>query len=1199
MEQNEAPADVVHPEVRAHINSLVSALGGFDEDGQYQLGDDALEVLRDIKKWMRFYDQKLNRMDVARCVSETNLVNGDILAILASWHENATLQRFRSRVALACYELMTPLTWPLEKDAETATVNYYRHLPVLRLAQVGYKRAIINYDGAQILHTAIRVALPSMAVPLGDRTLRDQGIIRLVLFFLRNIVMIEPPAGVKYDGDESQISRSATIDAFSYQEIFLVLLTMASNMGEDFRTEDSTVMEIIFHLVKGVDTAKLFMNETQLSTAKASELTDMMKKEEAMIHAFNQNGPTRHSRFGTMVWVDRGEGKMSALSGQDALLSSAAREQKMDNSKKYRPPRRGRKGPDKKDLVGLGAQISLNARANGQLRKFVEEFLDAGFNPLFQHVRRSIDREAPHILHHHRAQFFYLVSWFLAAERARQKAQQSKLKSGQRKPAANPADEITSFNLVAGVLNQEMFIFMGRALDRSYNDKDWKELSVVMRCFTQILLTVQEMYESGNEDDEEIAENILSRLFYEDTTHDAIANIIKSYKDQGLDYLDACTELVHTYLRILEAYSKQNVDLQVRSRQRTRKKKKAAKAAANAAAAGIDASADGAESLVPDAQADDDDSANDEEMAQKASSERKFDFKKFANRFVSQGVVDTFVKFTANYKDMTDDQLKRAHRYFYRVAFKQDMSVMLFRVDIIKLFYDMIKGTTPLDRHSSMYREWEELSKQILRRCMKKIEDRPVLIIEMLFSKTPSTAHFLEYGFEKQTVSTTTSKAAAEHEFREPDLERDRQIAILIAVLLNKNQHELITWIRGQIGMAGAERRAWKSAEAARALSATETSASRPEGEDGPSEALAELAAVVANDAPTITIRAADDACKKAIFKNPHLRLLMKLVGFERLAPSLDETPDSIWVVPSHITADELEESLEFISRAEFEPPSFENDQSAEDQLRRKPATRKKADFDDDNGGLDDDEVLFPAGGPTARKVVEEPKRKTIRRRRRKALASDDEDGLEGPTEEELDEKARQRREKELEKARRVKSDMYVHASDDETDDEKDREFFMREEATRKRIQDLAALVSTQPRPSVLASASAGSTKSKPTKSKPKAKRKSNVLSDDSSDDDDESTLSSSSDEEEEMEKTSAPTGDADSGAMDLDDALPSTSVLSEIQLNGSSNTPNKIDAASKAAGNTVDDDDDDDDDLPVQKRPRAKAGFVIDSDDE
>ncbi|CAK7220039.1 Topoisomerase 1-associated factor 1 [Sporothrix bragantina] len=1246
--------DVVHPEVRAHITSLVSALGGIDEDAQYQLGDDALDVLRDIKKWIRFYDQKLNRMDVARCLAETNLVGGDLLAILATWNENATMQRFRARIALACYEILTPLTWPLEKDLETMTVNHHRHLPVLQLAQVAYKRAIINYDGAQILHTAVRAALPSMAVPLGDRSLRDQGVIKLVLFFLRNIVMIEPSHDMKYDGDESQISRSATIDAFSYQDIFLVLLTIASNMGEDFRTEDTTVMEIIFHLVKRVDTAKLFMDEAQLNTTKASELTDMMKKEESMLQAFNKNGPTRHSRFGTMVWVDRGEGKMSALSGQDALLSAAARERKMDNSKKFRPPRRGRRRDEKQELVGLGGPVSLNSRANGQLRKFVEEFLDSGFNPLFQHIRKSIDREAPHVQHRHRAQFFYLVSWFLEAERMRQKAGKAQKKGAASKQAQAQAqlpDDVSSFNLVAGVLNQEMFIFLGRALDRSNNDKDWPELTVVMRCFTQILLTVQEMSESKVEEDEEIAENILSRLFYEETTHDAVTNIVKNFKDQGYEYLDACTELAHTYLRILEAYSKQNVDLQVRSRRRTRKKKKAAKASAAAGAANGESTADGdAENLIPDAQDnDDDESGNDEAEAQKTSTERSFDFKRFASRFVVQAVVDTFVKFITYYRDLTDAQLKRAHRYFYRVAFKQDMSVMLFRVDIIRLLFNMIKGPEPLDRQSSMYKDWEELSKQIIRKCTKKIEERPVLIIEMLFSKTPGTAHFLEYGYEKQTVSTSAPKPGAELEFRE-ELDRDRQIAILVGVLLDKNHHDLLTWIKNQVGMAGAERRAWKVAETAMAAAISATAAAEGDAADPlnpPGESA--TAAIVPRDPPTISIRPSDDACRKAMFKNSHLRLLMKLVGMERLAPSVEETADSSWIFGPLITADELEESLEFINRAEFDPLTFDNNQSAEDQLKRKAAPRKKAAFDDDDNGVDiTDDFLFAAGGPTARKVIDEDgtsKRKTIRRRRKKTDENGDE--IEGPTEEELNERARLRRQKELEKARRIKSDVYVHASDDETDNEKDQAFFEREEATRKRIHN-AIEESVRSMASDF-DASAASKKAKP-------KRKSAVLSEDDEDSDDadlnssqalsasgslsslpgarrsrkrarsssEDAMSTDEDEdgddeggddEENVPKKLAPkrrqhAGFLDSSdeeddyddnqkggnAMDVDEGTPAP-VLSEqtggkIQLNGNTN------ADANRAGPGADDDDDDI--LPAnKKRPRAKSGFVIDSDDE
>ena len=731
-------------------------------------------------------------MDVARCLAEANLVGGDLLQILATWPENCADNRFRAKIALACYEIMVPLTWPVERDVETMTINHHRHLPVLQLAQLGYKRAIINFDGAPILHTAVRVALPSMAIPIGDRTARDQGIIKLVLFFLRNIAMISTPPGVKDEGDESQVSRSVTIDAFSYQDVFLALLTIASNMGEDFRTEDIIVMEIIFHLVKRVDVKKLFLDEQELNQAKAAELTVMMDKEAAMLRSHNQKAPKRHNRFGTMIWVKRGNGKMSSLSGQDALRDAATRDLKMDSSKSFRPPRRARKAEmEPKDL---GPPPSLNHRANKQLRSFVEDFLDSGFNPLFQHVRKSIDREAPHVLDYHKGQFFYLVAWFLEAERMRRKMQK-----GAKKPPQSTTDDIGSFNLVAGVLNQEMFITLNRALDRSYNEKDWPQLSTVMRCFTQILLTVQEMSESGNEEDEEIADNTLNRLFYEEATHDAVANIVRTYKDQGFEYLDACTDLTHTYLRILEAYSKQNVDLQVRSRKRTRRKKKAAKAAEPS---GVD---------DEDRDDGDDESANDERNAERTSSERKFDFTRFALRFIPQGVVDTFVKFTRYYKDLDDAQLKRAHRYFYRVAFKQEMSVMLFRVDIIHLLYNMVKGPEPLDKNSSAFKEWEELVKQIIKRCVRKIEERPALITELLFSKINSTAHYLEYGFEKQTISTNP-RPAAELEFRHI-VEHDQQIAIVVGALLDKSQADHIDWVKKQLSAAESERKAWEAAE--------------------------------------------------------------------------------------------------------------------------------------------------------------------------------------------------------------------------------------------------------------------------------------------------------------------------------------------------------------------------------------------------
>ncbi|KAI3324942.1 timeless protein [Xylariaceae sp. AK1471] len=1154
MEVPDGSADIVHPEVRAHINSLVSALGGSssDDDGRYVLGDSAVEVLRDIKKWIRFYDEKTNRMDVARCLAEANLVEGDLLHILATWPENATDNKFKARAALACFEIMVPLTWPLERDLEQMTINHHRHLPVLQLAQLGYKRAIINYDAAQILHTAVRVALPSMALSRGDRSARDEGIIKLVLLFLRNVAMISPPPGVKYDGDESQISRSALIDAFSFQDILITILTIASNMGEDFNQEGVILMEIIFHLVKRVDINKLFMDEKQIGKTRANELTAMMSKEAAMHRPYNRKAPSRHNRWGTMIWVDRGDGKMSTVTGQDALLDAATRQQKMDNSKVFRPPRR----PTKEEMEpkDLGPLVSLNTRAREQLKGFVEEFLDSGFNPLFQHIRKKLDDQKDYIFEYHSRQFFYLVAWFLEAERARKKADKSKL-------STNPTD-VGSFNLIAGVLNQQMFITLNRAMADSMESKRWQELCATMRCFTQILLTIQEMLESGNDEDEEIAENILSRIFYEEETHDRVANIAKNYKDQGFEYLDACTELTHTYLRVLEAYSKQNMDMQVRSRRRVRKKKKAAKAA-------------GEDEEIPVEEQDE--SENDEANAERTSRERKFDFSRFTNRFIPQGVVDTFVAFTKYYQDLNEAQLKRAHRYFYRLAFKQDMSVMLFRVDIIHLLYSMIKGQEPLDKNSSIFKEWEELVKQILKKCIRKIEDRPQLLIEMLFSKINATAHYLEFGYEKQTLSTTQPRPGAELEFRHI-IERDQQVAIAVGVLLDKNLAHHIKWVKDQLSNAMDERKAWESTEKAiSSVGATETAERSQED-------------AAAKEAPVVSIRPDDEARRTAMFKNSHLRLLMKLVGFERLAPTLDETPESSWIVPSHLSSEQLQDSLDLVNKAEFDPPTFEDGALAQDQLRRKTAPRKKAVFDDDEGidDDDDDDILFPAGGPTNRKVadgfLDKPKKTRLRRRR-----SDDEP----LTEEQLEEKERGRRERERAKAKRFKSELFVHASDDESEDEgKWAEFYANEERIRQRQRaaglGLAEAVGT-------------------TSSKIAEKRKAETLDSDESDTDDDVVVMTQD------SASSRPNGrggvgdDDDEDASGTDDtplsSSPHAGSTSSTKRRRVSREPRQPAPSANADGDDIMEDADDED-IPAskptqQRRPRARAGFIVESSDE
>ena len=470
---------------------------GSDEAGRYVLGDDALACLKDLKRWLKLYDERLNRLDVARCLAEANLVQGDLLEILAAWPEDATHNKHRLKTALACrmsavcrchakadcaVELLVPLTWPIDKSDLEMTVNHHRHMPYLQLAQIGYKRSILNHETAKILRTVVRIGLPSIAQASQDRTSRDEGIIKLVLYLLRNVALISVTPNVQDDGDAGDVSRSATIDAFHNQDIFHLLLTISSGMGEDFNTQDVVVLEVLFHLLKGVDVEKLFLSEAQSEVRKTDELRTLLDKEASMLRGYARNAPTRHNRFGTMIWVKRDDHRVSTMSGQNVLRNDRQSLAKIDEAKKWKKPRQRSKqvSPPQYDF---DTPVPLSASATKSLRAFVEQFLDSAFNPLFGHVRKAIEREAERVLEGHPRQFFFLVSWFLQAERARRKAAKT---AHKERPELQEA-EADSFAIIASVLTQETFIALNRFMQESYDMKAWEDLNAGMRCFTQIV----------------------------------------------------------------------------------------------------------------------------------------------------------------------------------------------------------------------------------------------------------------------------------------------------------------------------------------------------------------------------------------------------------------------------------------------------------------------------------------------------------------------------------------------------------------------------------------------------------------------------------------------------------------------------------------------------------------------------------------
>jgi replication fork protection complex subunit Tof1/Swi1 len=330
----------------------------------------------------------------------------------------------------------------------------------------------------------------------------------------------------------------------------------------------------------------------------------------------------------------------------------------------------------------------------------------------------------------------------------------------------------------------------------------------------------------------------------------------------------------------------------------------------------------------------------------------------------------------------------------------------------------------------------------------------------------------------------------------------------------------------------------------------------------------------------------------------------MALVGFQRIGA--DDEPDSPWMIPSGLSADQLKQSLDLIRQTEFNPPVFDDGKEAEDLIRRKSAgtaARRRTAFDD--------EFLFPAGGPTAMKksAALEALKKTRRRRRK---SGSDEEGDEGLTEEQRKIRSEARRAKELEKLRKIKSDLYIHDSDEESDEEKDRAFFEQEEKLRQRtaLQHLHGLEKSN---ELLAL--------KQKTSSIGIKRSAQEMSSDSESHDDgkhsrQRSSSATQDdnllEESENEATDTPLSSSprihssqtkrlrisnkrfpdrdESGEDDKDDAL----------ATGRDAFMNDLPIIRKPSGQ--DDDDDDDDDVPMIRtapRRRVTSGFVIESSDE
>lgn len=757
-----ANAGTVDPELQESISSLVAALGGADfQTHEYKLGDEALDCLRDLRKWLQFYDAKYDRLEVSCAIANTTLVENDIPEILGRWEMSLRKKKdaYLDRIALACLELLVPLTWPIDIIGKEGTSELFSQSLFLKQAQIKYKTAILTHTSHAILKAMIRIAArQKLEYSFRDRDPLEDGVLTLICSFFRNLVAIST-------GDDDD--RSITLSEYSNQKVLKFLVSLAASLGSQIDSQDTLILETLYYLLRGSDPTKAYgVKEAEsepLQDVFKQDLKTLLSVEEEMNRT--QFKPSRHSRFGTMIAMNEGGGDSVSVSGQRGVASMESTLNKLTESKRWNKPKsRGTKDElDKLSYMPSTQPVNSDPGAMKLVRQFASDFLDSSLNPLIAKLRKQIDRQQPRI-HNLQGltQYSYIVGWFLEASRARAKSENREM----------------DFMLVGEILSTPSISTSLELLRKSLELGELRNTDLAHACMVslrEIITCIQSMSYSPIEELRDAADGVKARLFYDDNWLNMLATIPRTSKNKSIAYACETVALTHIVLKTLEAYSKQYTVVYVKNKHASKKR---------------------------DNDEDDYDGPIGDDEAQRKSirvtNERKFSYEKFLMKYVNENTIVTYERILGNFREVSQESILQVFSFLRRTFAKTSAKALFYRISLMHLLLELT------DHHGLLPNsKAREVAKEFLRYYIHKFATTaaqlPSLHIQANVIMTPSDAFYYDHaGVDKVKFKPP------KHEWRlrkraltkfSPEI----QFAILVAALVDSGKEGSLKWVEDQV----------------------------------------------------------------------------------------------------------------------------------------------------------------------------------------------------------------------------------------------------------------------------------------------------------------------------------------------------------------------------------------------------------------
>ncbi|XP_067287598.1 protein timeless homolog [Pseudorasbora parva] len=530
--------------MNCELLATCSALG-FLEGDVYHKEPDCLESVKDLIRYLRHED---DTRDIRQQLGAGQILQNDLLPIITQHTQDKPLFD-------ACIRLMVNLTQPaLLCFGKVPDDPAFRHhfLQVTSYLQA-YKEAFADEKIFTVLSETLYNLLQ---LDWEQRAEEDNLLIERILLLVRNVLHVpaDPYEEKNVDDDASIHDKLLWAVHMSGLDDLLKFLACAQSEQQwSFH-----ILEIISLMFRD-QTPELLVNAGQMRSAQEKqkdmqELELLRQKELAEKRSRTLMRGTRHSRF-RGSYVIQG---LKSVGENDVIFHQGIHNYKNYSHDAGKPVRRVPKRKQMAQDSESQRRSALNVRLF--LREFCIDFLENCYNRLMYLVKEGLIRERAQ--QHDETYYLWALTFFMAFNRGQ----------NFRPDVVSETMSIRTFHFIEkNITNYYEMILTDKSDATSWS----RRMHLALKAYQELLLTVNEMDRSKDENIRHSSNVIKSNIFYLMEFREIFLTLLRKFDErmQPRSFLRDLVESTHLFLRMLERFCKGRNSLVVQKKRVKRRKR--------------------------------------------------------------------------------------------------------------------------------------------------------------------------------------------------------------------------------------------------------------------------------------------------------------------------------------------------------------------------------------------------------------------------------------------------------------------------------------------------------------------------------------------------------------------------------------------------------------------------------------------------